>query len=85
MKPNFKKLAKHYEQNAVMALQELVHKRSVYDESTIAEGAPYGAGVKSALDYIAKLGKDYGFQVDTCDGRCAELSFGEDEGPLIGI
>ena len=83
--PNFKKLAKNYEHNALLALQEFVRKNSVYDETTLAKGAPYGAGVKSALDYIAKLGEDYGFQVDKCDGHATEISFGEGEGPLIGI
>ena len=83
--PNFKKLAKPYYQNALLSLQELVRKQSVYDPTTIGEGAPYGKGVKSALDYVAKLGRDYGFQVDTCDGYATEISFGEDEGPLIGI
>lgn len=83
--PNFKKLAKNYEELAVKALQEFVRKKSVYDESTIAEGAPYGAGVKSALDFVAALGKEYGFHVDTCDGYATELSFGNGNGPLVGV
>ncbi|OPZ34887.1 MAG: putative dipeptidase [Tenericutes bacterium ADurb.BinA155] len=82
--PNFKKLAKGYQQNATLALQELVHCPSVYDEKTISKDAPYGAGVKKALDYVAKLGKDYGFKVDSCDGHATEISFGE-EGKLVGI
>ena len=82
--PNFKKLAKNYYQIGVMALQELVKRNSVYDEKTIAKDAPYGEGVKSALDFIAKLGKDYGFAVDTCDGHATELSFGEGD-KIIGI
>ena len=83
--PNFKKLAKNYENNALEALKVLASKPSVYDEASIKEGAPYGDGVKEALDYLARLGKDYGFQVDTCDGHATELSFGEGEGPLIGV
>jgi len=82
--PNFKKLSKTYEKNAVMALQEFVRIPSVYDSSSIREGAPFGAGVKKALDYVAKLGKDYGFKVDACKGYCTELTVGE-EGPIIGI
>ncbi len=82
--PNFKKLAKGYESLAVKTLTEFVRKGSVYDPTTIEEGAPYGAGVKSALDYVAKLGKEYGFKVDTCDGRVTELSYGE-EGTLVGV
>ena len=82
--PNFKKLAKTYHYNAVLALQELVHKNSVYDEKTISEDAPYGKGVKSALDYIATLGHQMGVKVDLCDGHATELTFGE-EGPIIGV
>ncbi|MBP5091709.1 MAG: Sapep family Mn(2+)-dependent dipeptidase [Bacilli bacterium] len=83
--PNFKKLAKKYEDNAVLALQEFVAKNSVYDEKTISDEAPYGKGVKSALDYVAKLGHDFGFAVDKCDGHATELTYGEGKGPLIGI
>lgn len=82
--PNFKKLAKTYEQTALMALQELVKRNSVYDPTTIGKDAPYGEGVKSALDYVAELGLSYGFKVDKCDGRATEISFGEN-GPLIGV
>ena len=82
---NFKKLAKQYEENAILALQEFVAKNSVYDEKSITPDAPYGKGVKSALDYIAKLGNDFGFKVDKCDGHATELTYGEGNGPLIGI
>lgn len=81
---NFKKLAKSEVKNATVALQKFVQINSVYDASSKKEGQPYGAGVKKALDYLAKLGEDYGFKVDKCDGYCTELSIGE-EGPLIGI
>ena len=84
MRPNFKKLAKNYEDLGVKALRAFVGKNSVYDETTVSKEAPYGAGVKSALDYLASLGKEYGFKVDTCQGRCTEISFGE-EGTLVGI
>jgi succinyl-diaminopimelate desuccinylase len=82
--PNFKKLSKAYEKNALVALEQFVRINSVYDPTTIKAGQPFGAGVKSALDYFAKLGTDYGFKVDSCDGYATELSIG-DKGPLIGI
>ena len=85
MQPNFKKLAKNYEGLGLKALRALIGKASVYDAKTVGEGAPYGEGVKSALQFIAKLGQEYGFNVDTCEGYATEISFGEGEGPLIGI
>lgn len=81
---NYKKLAKGYEAKALEALQILISKKSVYDSSSVGEGAPFGKGVKSALDFLTKLGKDYGFRVDTCDGYATEITFGE-EGPIVGI
>lgn len=82
--PNFKKLAKTYEEDALKALLELVRKPSVYDPASIDEEHPYGKGVRDALDFIAKLGKDYGFEVDTCDHRATELTAGEGS-RLIGV
>ena len=67
MRPNFKKLAKNYEDLGVKALRAFVGKNSVYDETTVSKEAPYGAGVKSALDYLASLGKEYGFKVYAAD------------------
>lgn len=83
--PNFKKLSKGYEKEALSVLTELVKKQSVYDSSSLSPDAPFGKGVKSALDYVAKKGKDYGLKVDSCQGYCTELSYGEGEGPEIGI
>ena len=82
--PNFKKLTKQYQTNAAIALQQFVRIDSVYDASSKGANAPFGAGVKKALDYVAKLGKDLGFAVNTCDGYCTELTIG-DEGPIIGL
>lgn len=83
--PNFKKLSKGYEKEALGVLGELVKKKSVYDANSVKEGAPFGDGVKSALDFIAKKGQEYGFKVDTCQGYCTEISFGDGNGPEIGI
>ncbi|MDY2913590.1 MAG: Sapep family Mn(2+)-dependent dipeptidase [Candidatus Enteromonas sp.] len=81
---NYKKLAKGYFSKALDALKVLLSKKSVYDATSIAEGAPFGKGVKTALDFVAKLGRDYGFKVDTCQGYATELTAGS-EGPIVGI
>ncbi|MCQ2742614.1 MAG: Sapep family Mn(2+)-dependent dipeptidase [Bacilli bacterium] len=82
--PNFKKMAKAYEKDAIKTLQDLVRINSVYDAKTIKEEAPYGAGVKKALDYIAKFGEKNGLSVDRCANRCTELTIGNG-GNLIGV
>lgn len=83
--PNYKKMAKATYEDAALALARLVSIDSVDDPSTKKEGAPFGEGVKKALDYVAALGEQYGFQIDRCDGYCTELSYGDDNGPLIGV
>ena len=82
--PNFDKLAKSYEQGAVKALQDFIRINSVYDEMTIGEGAPYGLGVKKALEYFAKLGSNFGWKSKVINGYCTEITVGN-EGPLVGI
>ena len=68
-----------YKKEMVENLQGWIRCPSVYDESTVSEGKPFGEGVYKALDYIASLAKKDGFDVDTCDGYCTEISFGEGE------
>ena len=82
--PNFKKLSKVYEKDALVALEQFVRIPSVYDPSSKNAGQPYGAKVKEALDYLAKLATDFGFKVDKVDGYCTEISVGE-KGPLVGV
>ncbi|MCQ2799871.1 MAG: Sapep family Mn(2+)-dependent dipeptidase [Bacilli bacterium] len=82
--PNWNKLAKSYEKNALLALQQFIRIPSVYDAKTVSKDAPFGADVKKALEYFAKLGKDYGWESKIIDGYCTEITVGT-EGPLIGI
>ena len=70
--------------NMMNELMEFVSINSVNDESTVKKGAPFGEGVAKALDYVAKLGEKYGFEVDRCDGYCTELTIGEGD-KMIGI
>jgi succinyl-diaminopimelate desuccinylase len=84
MKLDFKKLVKPYEKESVSKLQEYIKIDSVNDMSTAKEGQPFGEGVKNALDYMAKLGKEEGFEVDTCEGYCTELTYGTGD-KMIGI
>lgn len=72
-----------YKKEMVENLQGWIRCPSVYDESTVSEGKPFGEGVYKALDYIASLAKKDGFDVDTCDGYCTEISFGEGEERVV--
>ena len=74
---NFKDLVKPYYEEALETLKKDVSINSIYDEKTISKDAPYGAGVKKCFDFLKELALKDGFNVDTCDGRALEISFGE--------
>jgi len=73
-----------YRKNAIRALQELIKINSVYDEKTISTISPYGSGVDQALKYIGRLARQFGFEVDYCDNRLTEMTFGKGE-KLISV
>lgn len=70
------KIAQRQDQ-IVQNLAKWIRCGSVYDEKTRGVNAPFGAGVAAALNYIADLAKKDGFQVDTCDGYCTEITYGD--------
>lgn len=76
---DYKLFAKETLPTLLKSLKEWINIPSVFDESTIKEGQPFGKDVKDALNYIADLARKDGFSVDTCDGYATEISFGEGE------
>lgn len=75
----YSELAKKYHADALEALKEFIAINSVYDEKTVSKEAPFGQGVRQALDYIGELATKLGFNVDYCDHYCTEISYGEGE------
>ena len=73
-----------YKVDMLDALRRFVQIPSVYDEKTISKGKPFGKDVNDALDYVARLGERFGFDVDRCDGYATELTIGEGK-KTIGI
>ena len=61
---------------------ELIKFRSVQGE--FEEDAPFGKGVKKALEYALKLGEKYGFKVKNVDNYAGHVEFG-DSGKLFGV
>lgn len=81
---NYKRLMKQYRVDMIDATRRWVAIDSIYDEKTVTKKTPFGKGVDSALEYAAKLGERYGFEVDRCDGYATELTLGEGE-QMVGI
>ncbi len=66
----------------VEIVQEILRINSVQDSS--AEGAPFGLGVKLALEYALDVGKEMGFKVKNIDNYAGYVEYGEGD-DLISI
>lgn len=65
-------------------LQELARIDSVTAGAAPATGAPFGPGVRRALDWMLEKGRSFGLQAENLDGYCGTLSLGEGE-ETIGL
>ncbi|RLQ97883.1 dipeptidase PepV [Falsibacillus albus] len=65
-------------------LQKFLQIKSVLDEEDTSENAPFGEGVKEALDYLLNLGEKDGFTGKNVDGYGGHLEMGAGE-ELLGI
>lgn len=81
---NLKELLSSYKKEALENLQSWIRINSIYDESTISKGKPFGEGVYNALEFIARLAEEKGFEVDRCDGYCTEIKYGQGD-KIIGV
>ena len=71
-------------QNLLVDTQNLLKIKSVLDEEQQTETAPFGVGVKEALDYMLELGANDGFTVKNVDHVAGHIEMGEGE-ELLGI
>lgn len=74
---DYRKMVEPYFDKALKTLKEFVDIDSVYDETTRSEEHPFGQGVENALAFVAKLGKELGFEVNRCDNYVTELTYGQ--------
>lgn len=64
--------------------QELVSINSVLDESTAGPGAPFGQGIRKALELALEKGAAMGMETKNCDGYAGHIQLG-DSGDLVAI
>ena len=81
---NLKELLSSYQKEALENLQSWIRINSIYDENTVSKGKPFGEGVYQALEFIARLAEEKGFEVDRCDGYCTEIKYGRGD-KIIGV
>lgn len=81
---DYKLEAKKQEQAIVDDLKGLVAIKSIIDESTISENAPFGANIREALDAFLAMAKRDGFKHGDIDGYAGYIEYGEGE-ELVGV
>lgn len=73
---NFLEYVKNYEVEAITNLQKLLQIDSVLDESTISNNAPFGKGIKEALEFFLEMAKKDGFKTLNDEGYAGVIEYG---------
>lgn len=81
---NWKAEIENRKQDLLADTQNLLKIKSVLDEEQKTETAPFGVGVKEALDYMLTLGENDGFAVKNVDHVAGHIEMGEGK-DLLGI
>lgn len=64
--------------------QDLVSINSTLDESTVTADAPFGIGIKKALDLGLQKGANMGMETKNCDGYAGHIQLGN-SGKLVAV
>lgn len=76
--------AKKRKEQIAQTLSTWLQCKSVHDPSTVGEGAPFGKGVRDALDFILNEAKKDGFETVDDDGYACHIDYGKGD-TLVGI
>lgn len=70
-------------EDIISAVQASIQIKSIKDVEHAAPGAPFGPGIKDALEWTLALGETFGFTVKNVDGYAGHIEMGA--GDLLGI
>lgn len=86
METRYLDLIEQYREEIIRTLQELIAFRSVV--SAPLEGAPFGAGVQEAYEYMLAKARADGFDTENIDNYGGHIEFGgyllDEEGDIVG-
>lgn len=71
-------------ENFIKDTQDFLRIKSVLDESEGIDGAPFGKGIKEALDFVLDKGREFDMQVKNLDGYAGYIEIGQGD-ESIGI
>lgn len=72
------------QQSLIDDTQQFLRVKSVLDEATKRDGAPFGEGIAHALAFMLEKGKQDGFVVKDLDGYAGHIEMGQGK-ELIGV
>ncbi|MFB9759993.1 dipeptidase PepV [Ectobacillus funiculus] len=72
------------QQGLIDDTQQFLRVKSVLDETTKGDGAPFGEGIAQALSFMLEKGKQDGFVTKDLDGYAGHIEMGQGE-ELIGV
>ncbi len=72
---DFKPIVNLHKEEIIKTLQEILRIPSVYDETTITKGMPFGKNINTALCYMLDMAKRDGFKVINDEGYAGEISY----------
>ena len=76
-------ITQQYHDDLLQNLNKFVAINSVYDDKTANKENPFGKGVTNALNFIANLAKDDGFEVTNYNNMVVEITCGEGKNVTI--
>jgi len=68
----------------ILETQKFLQIKSVLDEKTKQIGAPFGKGIKQALEHLLQKGEKDGFQVKNLDGYAGHIEMGKGK-EIVGV
>lgn len=81
---NFFELVKQNKESMLKDLIRLLQINTLLVEQPSNKEAPFGDGLREALDYILNLGESFGFKTLNVDNIAGHIEFGEGE-EIVGI
>lgn len=71
-------------ESLISDLQGFLRIKSILDEKTVSEGAPFGQDIRQALEYVLNIAEKDGFTVKNTEGYAGHIEYGQGE-ELLGV
>lgn len=73
----FEEKINEYQEEILQSIEKLVHHQSFRDLSTREPQAPFGQGIRDAMDEFIKIAENLGFKIEDHDGYAISATLGD--------